>query len=398
MALSTSREFLLAAACSIWPPSNRRTEAIRGAAAAGPLDWARFLLVVRRHRVVGLVHDGLSRAQLGIPPDIAHELAEQASALLRGNLALAAEAVRLQRLFAEANLPVAFIKGVSLGKLAYGNLGLRHGKDLDLLVVPESFPAAAALVERAGYRRFAPPAEVSDAYLRLLMPLRKDFGYVHEQSRRELELHWRLFLNPRFMDESSFMATSRDIPLSETIGLRTLGEDDLFAYLCAHGALHWWYQLKWLADVGALLARAPMTDVERHYQAAEARGVGRAAAQAILLCHRLLGTAVPGRLLATFRASATLQWLESTALKAMTAGNSEIEPRDMSFRTTRGSLSCFLLGQSWRYRLAELKIHAVCEADVLTVPLPGRFQFLYPLLRLPLWLWRHRPRHGGSLQ
>jgi hypothetical protein len=345
-----------------------------------------------------LVHNGLGREQIGIPPDISRELAEQAAALLRKNLAMAADAVRLQSLFSEANLPVTFIKGVSLGKLAYGNLGLRHGKDLDLLGAPESFPAAAALVERAGYRRFAPAAETSDGQLRLLMPMRKDFGYVHEQSQRELELHWRLFLNPRFMDETSLMASSRLVPLSDTIGLRTLGEDDLFAYLCAHGALHWWYQLKWLADIGALLTSAPTGGVDRYYQAADARGVGRAAAQAILLCHRLLGTPVPARLLATFRASIILRWLESTALDAMTAGNSEMEPRDMSFGTTRGSLSSFLLGQSWRYRLAELKVHAVCEADVLTVSLPGRFRFLYPLLRLPLWLWRHRVWREDSPQ
>jgi hypothetical protein len=211
-------------------------------------------------------------------------------------------------------------------------------------------------------------------------------------------LHWRLFLNPRFLDETSLFASSRIVPLSGNIGLRTLGEEDLFTYLCAHGALHWWYQLKWLADVGALLANSPINGVERHYQAAEARGLGRPAALAILLCHRLLDTAVPDRLLATFRASATLRWLEFTALNAMTAGNGEIEPRDMPFGTTRGSLSCFLLRQNWRYWLAELKIHSSCEADVLTVLLPRRYHFLYPPLRLPLWLWRHRVRRGSSPQ
>ena len=38
MARSLSREFLLAAACSVWPPSDSRAEAIL-AAAAGVLDW-----------------------------------------------------------------------------------------------------------------------------------------------------------------------------------------------------------------------------------------------------------------------------------------------------------------------------------------------------------------------
>jgi hypothetical protein len=397
MAPVLSREFLLVAACSIWPPSQRRTDAIRKAA-AGSIDWDRFLRVVRRHRVVGLVHDGLSRAQIGVPPDIARKIAEQAAATTRENLALAAEAVRLQSLFGEANLPIAFVKGVSLAKLAYGDLGLRHGKDLDLLVTPQSFPAAAVLVERAGYRRFDPPAEISDAQFRLLMPMRKDFRYVHEDSQRELELHWRLFLNPHFMNETSLLGSSRIVPLSGNIGVRTLGEEDLFIYLCAHGALHWWYQLKWLADVGALLVSGPPSSVERHYRAAEARGLGRPAALAILLCHRLLDTEVPDGLLATFRASTTLRWLESTALSAITAGKGEIEPRDVVFGTTRGSLSCFLLRQNWRYWLAELKLHSVCEADVLTVSLPARMRFLYPLLRLPLWLWRHRARPVSSPQ
>ena len=76
--MTVSPEFRLAAACAMWPPSDRRTEAIR-AAAAGPLDWPRFLRVARRHRVVGLVHDGLTRAQPDVPPEIAREIGAQAA-------------------------------------------------------------------------------------------------------------------------------------------------------------------------------------------------------------------------------------------------------------------------------------------------------------------------------
>jgi Uncharacterised nucleotidyltransferase len=120
-----SPEFRLAAACSIWPPSDRRTDAIREAA-TGPLDWDRFLRVIRRHHVVGLVHDGLARAKVEVPPDIASDLRQQAAALTEQSLVLAAEGLRLQRLFDEANLPVVFIKGAPLAMLAYGNLGLRQ--------------------------------------------------------------------------------------------------------------------------------------------------------------------------------------------------------------------------------------------------------------------------------
>ena len=196
--------------------------------------------------------------------------------------------------------------------------------------------------------------------------------------------------------DTSVMASSRIVPFTGTIGMRTLADEDLFAYRCAHGALHWWYQFKWLADVGAILAGTSNDGEERFYRSAEARGVGRAAAQVLLLCQRLLQTTVPDHLITTLRENATLRWLEATALKTMTAGNSEIEPRDILFGTTRGGLSCFLLSRNWRYWLAELKIHATCETDVLTLLLPNQLQFLYPILRVPLWLWRHIIHRGHT--
>jgi hypothetical protein len=73
----------------------------------------------------------------------------------------------------------------------------------------------------------------------------------------------------------------------------------------------------------------------------------------------------------------------------MTAGRSEREPHDARFGTTRGSLSTFLLNPSLRYRLFELNNHLTNQTDVLAVPLPKRLWLLYPVLRIPLWAWRH---------
>ena len=383
-----SPELRLAAACSIWPPSDRRREAIRQAA-SGHVDWNFFLSVIVRHRVVGLAHASLNSAGITLPENISHAMNERTTAIVRQNLALTAEAIRLSRLFAEANVPVLFVKGTTLASLVYGSFTSRQGMDLDLFVSLDFLIAATEVVERAGYRRFDPPRSSTDAQLQLLQPLRKDYGYLNDKNGIQVELHWRFMSNPQFLDQTTVMSSSRTIPITATSGLRTLGEDDLFAYLCAHGAQHWWYQLKWLADVGALLASAPNDGVEQLYRAAKKRGVGRAAAQAILLCHRLLGTEVPDQLLTRFKASATLRWLETTALKAMSAGNGELEPRQVLFGTTRGSLSCFLLRNDWRYWLAEVKIQSICQADVLKLALPKSLQPLYPVLRLPLWLWRH---------
>ena len=79
----------------------------------------------------------------------------------------------------------------------------------------------------------------------------------------------------------------------------------------------------------------------------------------------------------------------------MTLGHSERDPHVARFGTTRGSLSTFLLGETWRYRLAELNLQLTNQADMLALPLPERLRFLYPLLRLPLWVWRHASKSGN---
>ena len=126
MARSLSPEFRLAAAFAMWPPSECRTETIRRAA-AGPLDWPRFLRVARRHQVIALVRDGLTEARVDVPPKIAQEIGAEADTLIIENLAMVREALRIQRLFDEAHLPVLFVKGATLAVLAFNDqIGRAH--------------------------------------------------------------------------------------------------------------------------------------------------------------------------------------------------------------------------------------------------------------------------------
>jgi hypothetical protein len=391
MVLSLGPEFSLVAACSVWPPSDSRTKAICDAAAE-PLDWDRVLHVAMRHRVAGLVHDGLTRARIPIPTGVATEIAARAAALARHNAALVAEGLKLQRLSAQADLPVAFIKGVSLGMLAYGNLGIRHGRDLDLLVSPHSIGAAAGILERAGYRQYEPPASFDEAKLQTWLLRCKELRYVHKENGCQVELHARLFDNPRLMDGTAAMSSLHMVQFAKAGGLLTFGTEDLFSYLCAHGAVHCWFRLKWLADIGAILAQHP-GDAERLYLAADARGVGRCAAQAILLCRRILRTVLPDGLIAKLSRDIQVRWLERIAINAMTA---DLEPTEQPLGTTRNNLSLFLLRRERLYWLAELENHLISPVDILTLPLPQHLRGLYPVLRLPLWLWRHRRIHSRT--
>ena len=229
--------------------------------------------------------------------------------------------------------------------------------------------------------------------MRMWLLRRKELRYVHEERQLIVELHSRLFDNPRLMAKMSVTGPLQIVAVTEELGLQTFGEDDLFAYLCAHGAFHCWFRLKWLADIGALLTRQPEGGVERLYRAADARGVGRSAAQAILLCRRLLGMTLPDQLVTALRKNTAVRWLEAIAMQAITA---DLEPTEQPFGTTWNNLSLFLLKPDWRYWLAELENDLISPVDILTLPLPAQLRALYPVLRLPLWLWRKSHLRSSS--
>jgi hypothetical protein len=101
-------EFFLAASCCRWPPSEPRAQAIRHATLVS-IDWPRLLRIVRKHRIWGLVQDGLMRASIPLPAEIARALRAEALALTQRNLVIAAEVLRLHRRFDEAGIPIIFV-------------------------------------------------------------------------------------------------------------------------------------------------------------------------------------------------------------------------------------------------------------------------------------------------
>lgn len=340
-----------------------------------------------RHGLIGLVHASLTKTYARVPSQVLETIQTRAIAQATTNLALAAESVHLQRKLDGAGLEATFLKGGGLAVQAYGDLGLRCSNDIDILVDLASLPRAIAVIKDAGYTQFDPSPDLTKGQTRLILSRRKDLGFVHSRSGVHLELHWRLFPNPHSIDER---ALSRQwVSIGGSTKLRVLADEDLLSYLCLHGAYHSWNQLKWLADVAALLNNLTHEEIEKSYQAAEARGADLAAGQAMLLCRRLFDVSLPPSLLARLISSRRVRWLEKAALKGLGTGNGFDDPHEIRFGTTLGSMSALLLGNSWRYYREELRHLLTNEGDIAAVPLPRWLQFLYPVLRLPFWIARH---------
>lgn len=389
--------FLLVCACCRWPASESRDKAVRRRALS-ITDWGRFLRIARRHRVVALVQHALASARVELPDRIARVLAEDARQTARQGLALAAETVRLQSLLDQAQIPNVVLKGSPLARLAYGSISLKHSRDIDLLVPPERAAAALDLLEREGYAIRSPAERLSEAQHLAVVRFGKDIELVHHRTNLHAELHWRATYNPYLPEGVDAKSPTQDVVVTGDLGVRTLAAEEHFAYLCVHGALHAWWRLKWLADLNALLAAGSEEETARLFRHAQQRGVGLCAGQALLLCHRLLELKLPDGLHAELESSRRLDRLVAIALDCMVGADPERDLFDRRFAATGILLLPFLLGRGWRYFAAQCRVASISLGDVVRYPLPPSLHFLYPILRLPFWLFRQARQMGGAVR
>jgi hypothetical protein len=393
MTVSLSNDFLLACACCRWPASDARNEAVR--AAAGQVsDWDGFLRVVKRHRVAALAREALAAAGTHLPARQCAMLEKAANAVTAKSFKLAAESIRIQEAFEKARLDVVFLKGATLERLAYGRLGLKHAWDIDIFVAVEEIKAASSVLHDCGFERLRPPPSVAESGFAGWAAAFKECVFWRRQTNAFLEMHWRLADNPACLDRLSASSPVQLVAVADGTRLRTFADEELFSYLCVHGATHGWSRLKWLAEVGAFLAAKDRQPIEHLYRVARLRGAGRCAAQALLLCDVLFGLRMREDLSTELRRERKTRILLAIALNAMAGGGArKIEER--AFGDLKIRLSRFLFQDDWRFLRHELSSQlAGGGTDRLRVPLPPWLHFLYPLIRIPSWLWRVVRRRG----
>jgi hypothetical protein len=102
-----------------------------------------------------------------------------------------------------------------------------------------------------------------------------------------------------------------------------------------------------------------------------------------------LGTQVPEDLVERLQLDPVVRRLEELAMTAMTQGGAETEPYDLPSGMRPINRSLWLMSGSLRYLWGEINSRWISWDDVVTVPLPRGLQFLYAILRMPLWLLRH---------
>lgn len=268
---------------------------IRPLIEAGP-DWTRLIELALRHGVTALLHRALSTA---CPDAVPRELIEA----LREHVSSSGERVRLladelSGIVADCrrrDVPVIPFKGPTLAAAAYGDIALRSPGDLDLMVRESDLPAMHEVLAARGFRRIDGPEQPLPDHLEAAYrKYQCEQIFLRQSDMVVVEPQWAI--GARTLAYAiDYDALWRRARRTQFNGAEVLAfaHEDLLLLLCVHGAKHTWSQLRWIADIAALLARQAAIDLESCLMDGRRQGCERTVLLGLALAEELLGVALP---------------------------------------------------------------------------------------------------------
>lgn len=393
MLLSRSSAFRLMLATSWLAPEpwrDHQNQAIRAALNSG-LNWEEYLTLVERHGTPALSWESLKRV-----PD-ANLPATVRQALQRRNAACRMQAMRLTSLlvqvlkdFNQTGIPLIPLKGPLLSLELYGDLGIRHSQDIDIMVALGDMPAAQARLEKMGWRVQLQPT-FSPRHTEAFLKINHHMVYWHPLHRCSLELHWRTKWETP--DRTAGQWTRSTASVWNGLCYRALTPVDLTLHLCEHGSGHAWFRSKWLSDL-ARMYTMDYLDWNTAYSSARTVDVENSLLQCLRLLKEVHGLPVPEALReSAIRLPALLLDHVAVCMLAPPWAHLSLPAR---LRMTARRLRYERLlrpRRSWRQALSE---NAYSYFDFELLRLPDCLFWLYlplrPFLFVGRWLRRTDPK------
>lgn len=260
------------------------------------INWERFYLLARRHRLTALICKSMGELGIQLPKEVWSKFEEDRKSLAIEAISFTAELLRIQDHFLASGLEIAILKGPVLGASLYGDLGLRPFGDLDVFVRVEEVLAAKEQLVELGYR---PDPPMSVRRERSFIEGQSAYEFYHDERGYKIEVHTAL-AHRRYRyrhDPDAIWARVTDT----TIGhrqVKMLGAEDLLVFLCMHGAKHVWWQLVWVSDVAQLVKTHPELRWEQIVAKSKNADCLRMVLLGLLLVHRWLDVDLPEHILA----------------------------------------------------------------------------------------------------
>lgn len=364
-----------------------QTARLRALTADPACDWAFVWEWSGGHRVRGLVGRGLlAAAQDQLPDAVRRQLLADRRQRALDNLQQLQALLDLLAFLDERGIPAMPYKGVALGLLLYGEAGVRHGGDIDILLRKrDALQARDLLRAERGFRDILPLARLPDYMWPLYSRIMPDFAFIDPADGQHVELQWALVRDALAIPPHPDRLWERlDRQLIGDRPLPQFPPEELLLVLSVHAAKHLWHRLMWLCDIDALVQRQPALDWARAEAVAEAWGCRPITAATLRLTRDLLGTPLP----------AAAQWAlgrptggEQAARRRILAGAPPHEQSNWAQFT-----GLWQLGATWRQKVrAASLLFGLKWPDIADLWIRPPWQCLYYVVR-PLRLLRHGSR------
>lgn len=358
---------------------------------ANEIDWDYLYQLARRHSVFPLVYTQLrATAAANVSPSQLAKLKATYHDNAAHNLVLTAELCGILRSFEAAGIEAIPYKGPALALYAYHNLALRRFVDLDILVRRADVLRAKELLVAQG---FVCGTQWTRSQETLLMQTQHNLLLSREAGRIVVELHWevasRLFASS--MQTETFWERLETIDLNN-LAVKSLSAEDLLLSLCVHGSKHLWERLAWICDIAELVRTRTDLDWEITLERAAASGSQRMLLLGLYLAGSLLNAPLPENIIIKLESDEKVASLAEHVSQRLFCDPEQILPSiSQTFRFQ------WALRQDWHSRLRYCRLLLQpTEADIETVALPRRLNFVYYLMR-PLELLRRDKRRREAV-
>lgn len=342
------------------------------------LDWVKVTRLAVRNGVAPLLYKSLlSTFPEAVPQDVLIQLKEYNLLNLQSNLYLTNELVAILNFFAENEIQTIPYKGPILTESIYGNLGLRHFSDLDIIVHKHDVKNAKEVLLSQGYKLTWPKIQLSEKQETSHIQEKYNYQFIREDDEIIVELHWTVTPNYFSFPQDTVWLWQRleHVTLLSTSVL-TFAPEDYLLILCVHGSNHCWIRLTWICDINELIQKYPSLNWDQLIDESNTQGCERMFLLGLLLAHELFETDLPDVIWESLKNQPEVKSLGRQVISKFLSnswigsGFFEIPRFHLKARDN--------LYDRWRYCLHLL---GPSSKDWAFITLPESLEFLYYLIR-----------------
>jgi Uncharacterised nucleotidyltransferase len=273
---------------------------------AQELDWGLLLEAGSHNEMLALLYWHLrAGCPDQVPPLVLEDLRRFFGQTTVRNLALTRELMMLLEALEREGVEAVPFKGPPLAQLLYGNLALRSAVDLDILVRRSDLARAQEVLLAAEFHLVG---DLSDEQQRAHLDSHYHFEFHREKGDIEVELHWDLLPKHCGNFDTSYVWNHLTTVTLAGRSVRSLPPEELFVLLCIHhGSKHQWKCLKWIADIGRMIAAYEYLDWSGVMSRARSLEQERAVLMGCFLAESLLGVELPVQIRSALRGDVSLR-------------------------------------------------------------------------------------------